>query len=79
MIILKYARILIELFFSCANDEYYVMGDNWSASTDCYEKSSVEKLTKSYLQGRVISITANVSYYNNVTSNMHEISERHDF
>ena len=24
MIILKYARILLELFFSCANDEYYV-------------------------------------------------------
>ena len=62
-----------------ADDEYYVMGDNWSASTDCYEKSSVEKLTKSYLQGRVISIAANVSYYNNVTSNMHEIPERHDF
>ena len=24
MIILKYARILVEIFFSCANDEYYV-------------------------------------------------------
>ena len=38
-------------------DQYFVMGDNWIDSTDCYTKMShQEKLTRSNIQGRVICI-----------------------
>ncbi len=38
-------------------NQYFVMGDNWVDSTDCYTKmSQPEKLTRSDIQGRVICI-----------------------
>jgi signal peptidase I len=40
-----------------AENQYFVMGDNWVDSTDCYTKmSQPEKLTRSDIQGRVICI-----------------------
>ena len=62
-------------------DEYYVMGDNWGGSTDCYEKSSTEPLRKKDIQGRVICINAYVTYDEKTkeTLRMHKIKERYDF
>lgn len=38
-------------------NQYFVMGDNWIDSTDCYTKmSNAEKLTRNDIQGRVICI-----------------------
>ena len=38
-------------------NEYFVMGDNWASSTDCYHnRGSSVKLTKNYLQGKVVCI-----------------------
>ena len=62
-------------------DEYYVMGDNWSGSTDCYEKSATEPLRKKDIQGRVICINAYVTYNENTkeTLRMRKIKERYNF
>ena len=62
-----------------ADDEYFVMGDNWQGSTDCYEKSSVEKLSADYIQGRVICFNAYTTYQNKVTSNNHKIERMYEF
>jgi signal peptidase I len=43
--------------YTLGNNEYFVMGDNWSSSTDCYtKKDDSNRLTKNYLQGKVICI-----------------------
>ncbi len=47
------------------DDEYFVMGDNWSSSTDSYERTIVENKTHlnySYLRGRVINILGIARY-----------------
>ena len=67
--------------YKLANNEFFVMGDNFSGSTDCYEKSSVEKLTSGYVQGRVICITAFTTYdsVNKKTYNNRDIEKRYNF
>ena len=40
-----------------SSNQYFVMGDNWKDSTDCYTKISLaEKLERKHLQGKVICI-----------------------
>ena len=43
-----------------ADDEYYLMGDNWSSSTDSYSQN--EPLKKSDVQGKVIRIEGTAHY-----------------
>ena len=39
------------------SDEYFVMGDNWGDSSDSYKNiSSADKLTRSYVKGKVVCI-----------------------
>lgn len=63
------------------NDEYFVMGDNWRGSTDCFEKSNTERLTTDYLQGRVVCINSYVTYnsMSKDTSNSHSIERMYEF
>ncbi len=66
-----------------AKNEYFVMGDNWGNSTDSYTKqSSSDLLTKNYLQGKVLYISAYVSLKNgnaNNPINFHKFKERYNF
>lgn len=62
-----------------AADEYFVMGDNFQGSTDCYEKSSVQKLTSEYVQGRVICINSFTTYRTSNTYDNHSIEGMYDF
>ncbi len=65
-----------------ADNEYFVMGDNWSlgGSADSYSNiSKTDKLTKDYLQGRIICINSYVTYVNEEVSNEHAIEKRYDF
>lgn len=39
------------------NDEYYLMGDNWCVSNDCFgNRSENNYVSRSYLQGKVVQI-----------------------
>ena len=61
-------------------DEYFVMGDNWASSTDCYEKiTSPDKLTRRYIQGRVLYINAYVSLVDGDPAEFHKFKERYYF
>ena len=61
-------------------DEYFVMGDNWASSTDSYEKrTESEKLTRKYIQGRVLYISAYVSLVNGEPTAFHKFKERYYF
>lgn len=61
-------------------NEYFVMGDNWETSTDSWKcRSLQDKLTKSYLQGRVLYISAYVSIVNEKPTNFHNIKKRYNF
>ena len=62
-----------------AADEYFVMGDNFQGSTDCYEKSSVQKLSSEYVQGRVICINSYTTYRNSNTYDNHSIEGMYEF
>lgn len=65
-----------------ANDEYFVMGDNWQGSTDSYDyMTSPNKLTANELQGRVISLNAYVTFNSGTDENtdMHEFAPRYEF
>lgn len=65
-----------------ANDEYFVMGDNWSGSTDSFEnRDNPDRLTVNELQGRVICINAYVTYVQGSGENleMHDIEPRYNF
>ena len=65
------------------DNEYFVMGDNWSecGSTDSYDylSPSDAKLTKEYLQGRIICINSYVTYVNGEVIDEHAIEKRYDF
>ena len=64
------------------DNEYFVMGDNFAGSTDSYDyydDPTKTKLTKDYLQGRIICINSYVSYINNVISSEHPIEKRYEF
>lgn len=48
-----------------AGDEYFVMGDNWTHSTDCYGNSTarnLHNLNRRDVQGRVIRIEGTAKY-----------------
>ena len=61
-------------------DEYFVMGDNWASSTDSYEKrTESEKLTRKYIQGRVLYISAYVSLVNGEPTAFYKFKERYYF
>ena len=61
-------------------NEYFVMGDNWETSYDCYQNQlSSDKLTKSYLQGKVLYISAYSSMVNGQPANLHEFKARYYF
>lgn len=62
-----------------AANEYFVMGDNFQGSTDCFAKSSVQRLTSEYLQGRVICINSFTTYQNLDTFDTHSIEGIYDF
>lgn len=65
-----------------ANDEYFVMGDNWQGSTDSYDNmTNPNKLTANELQGRVISLNAYVTFNSGTGENtdMHEFAPRYEF
>ena len=60
--------------------EYFVMGDNWNRSTDCYEKISYpDRLTRKYIQGKVLYINAYVSLVNGTPTAFHTFKERYYF
>lgn len=52
--------------YTLQNDEYFLMGDNWGGSSDCYtfiiEGGSTTKLTKKNLQGKVVAIEGTATY-----------------
>ena len=52
--------------YTLQKDEYFVMGDNWGGSTDCYTKNIEEgssiKLTKKFVQGKVVAIEGTAKY-----------------
>ena len=61
-------------------NEYFVMGDNWASSTDSYEKiNHPEKLTRKYIQGRVLYINAYVSLEKGDPVDFHTFKERYYF
>ena len=61
-------------------NEYFVMGDNWASSTDSYEKiNNPEKLTRSFIQGRVLFINAYVSLKNGNPVAFHNFNKRYYF
>ena len=61
-------------------NEYFVMGDNWETSYDCYQnQTSPDKLTKKYLQGKVLYINAYSSMINGQPANLHEFKARYYF
>lgn len=61
-------------------NEYFVMGDNWASSTDSYEKINMsEKLTRKYIQGRVLFINAYVSLKQGEPIAFHKFKERYYF
>ena len=62
------------------NNEYFVMGDNWSASSDSYSnRMNSDLLTKKHLQGRAICINAYASSMNSKAIEIHHIRERYNF
>ena len=63
-----------------ASNEYFVMGDNWSASSDSYtNRANTELLTKKYLQGRAICINAYATGNGKNANDIHKIRERYVF
>ena len=64
-----------------ANNEYFVMGDNWCTSWDSYgnQEETKEKLNKKYLQGRVLYISAYASLVKDQPANIHEVEKRYNF
>lgn len=63
-----------------AKNEYFVMGDNWSASSDSYSnRDSHDLLTKNYLQGKAICINAYASSNNSKAVAIHKIKGRYYF
>ena len=65
-----------------ADNEYFVMGDNWQGSTDSYDNiTNPNKLTANELQGRVISLNAYVTFNSGTGENtdMHEFAPRYEF
>ncbi len=65
-----------------ADNEYFVMGDNWQGSTDSYDyMTNPNKLTANELQGRVISLNAYVTFNSGTGENtdMHEFAPRYEF
>ena len=57
-----------------ADNEYFVMGDNWGASSDSYSnKDNHDLLTKKYLQGKAICINAYASSSNSKAVAIHKI------
>ena len=62
-------------------NEYFVMGDNWHESTDCYDRmSKSDKLTRNYLQGRVLYVSAYVSLSSKGQPiNFHSFDPRFEF
>ena len=66
--------------YKLGKNEYFVMGDNWVSSTDSYEKmSNPDKLTRSYIQGRVLYISAYVSLVKGDPAYFHKFKERYYF
>ena len=66
--------------YTLGKNEYFVMGDNWASSTDCWEKrTSPDKLTRSYIQGRVLYISAYVSLKNGDPVDFHNFKKRYYF
>ena len=61
--------------------EYFVMGDNWSESTDSYERmNNVSKLTRKYLRGQVLYVNASISLSSSGDPiNFHYYSPRYNF
>ena len=63
-----------------ANNEYFVMGDNWASSTDSYlRRDNPDLLTKKYLQGKAICINAYATAKNSEAKNIHKIKARYYF
>lgn len=65
-----------------ADNEYFVMGDNWQGSTDSFDyMTNPNKLTANELQGRVISLNAYVTFNSGTGENtdMHEFAPRYEF
>ena len=63
-----------------AKNEYFVMGDNWSASSDSYSnRDNLDLLTKKYLQGKAICINAYASSKNSQAVAIHKIKGRYYF
>ena len=61
-------------------NEYFVMGDNWSASSDSYSnRTSTSLLTKKYLQGRAVCINAYATASGNEAVAIHKIKARYKF
>ena len=63
-------------------NEYFVMGDNWGHSTDSWtQRDSQDKLTKKYIQGRVVCINAygTPDGNNDKAIHIHKIKERYNF
>ncbi|MBO5577754.1 MAG: signal peptidase I [Bacilli bacterium] len=63
--------------YTLGDNEYFVMGDNWGDSTDSYMRYNyTQKLTKNYIQGKVICIQG----YGKViqdSDNNYQIVEKH--
>ena len=61
-------------------NEYFVMGDNWNASSDSFVNiNKEEKLTKKYLQGRVLYMSAYASLVKDDPKYIHEFKKRYNF
>lgn len=63
-----------------ANNEYFVMGDNWSGSSDSYTHlTSPDLLTKKYIEGKAVCIKGYATSLNNEAKFIHKTKERYNF
>lgn len=61
-------------------NEYFIMGDNWTGSSDSYTNmSSSQRITFNDLQGKVIAIQGTAKVINNELTDKQKIKDRYYF